>query len=440
MSDKPVQPIVSLTPFLGNRWWIKARVTDKSDKRSWNKPTSSGQLFSCTLVDDTAAIRATFFNEAVNQFYDMLAAGQVYYISGGSVKAANRRFNSVNNEYEVSFDKDAQITKCLDGDTSSIPQQRFNFVVLGALARREANSMVDVLGVVHEDKGISKFTSKAGQALTKRSITLADTSSKVELTLWNEQAESWNHPLGSVIAVRNCKVGNFDGVNISTSMQSVIETHPPEAEARALRNWYNTTRGADVQSISGTGRAGGEFVGETKRKFFEDIERERMGGGEKPDYIEVCCMPTYIKTDSMWYEACPTCNKKVPLSDPSATTGRCEKCDKNVQPEARYMASIQASDGVQQLWVTLFNEAGEQFFGCTAPELKRKTQAGPAELSRLSLTVLYKPIILRCRVKQEQRDDGPRTQVTALKVTPVVDPITTQECNTMVACIGQYIN
>ena len=41
-----VQPIDSLTPFLGNKWWIRARVTDKSDIRRWNKPQSQGQLFS----------------------------------------------------------------------------------------------------------------------------------------------------------------------------------------------------------------------------------------------------------------------------------------------------------------------------------------------------------------------------------------------------------
>lgn len=48
----PVQPISSLSPY-HNRWMIKARVTHKSEIKSWANAKGEGKLFSATLVDDS---------------------------------------------------------------------------------------------------------------------------------------------------------------------------------------------------------------------------------------------------------------------------------------------------------------------------------------------------------------------------------------------------
>ena len=65
-------PIKALNPY-SNKWTIKARITTKSDKRSWNNAKGSGTLFSVDLLDsDAGEIRATFFKEACDKFFPVL--------------------------------------------------------------------------------------------------------------------------------------------------------------------------------------------------------------------------------------------------------------------------------------------------------------------------------------------------------------------------------
>lgn len=60
------------------RWTIKARVTKKSDIKSWSKPNSQGTLFSIDLLDtDGTEIRATFFKEACDKFFPIIAEQKV---------------------------------------------------------------------------------------------------------------------------------------------------------------------------------------------------------------------------------------------------------------------------------------------------------------------------------------------------------------------------
>ncbi len=51
---------------------IRARVTGKSDIRTWSNSKGEGKLFNVELLDDSGEIKMTGFNQSVDQFYDML--------------------------------------------------------------------------------------------------------------------------------------------------------------------------------------------------------------------------------------------------------------------------------------------------------------------------------------------------------------------------------
>lgn len=83
-------PIASLHPY-HTRWTIKARVTAKGEKRSWNNAKGSGGLFSVDLLDAQGGqIKATMFKEAMDKFYDVFQENHVYIISKGTEQREGR--------------------------------------------------------------------------------------------------------------------------------------------------------------------------------------------------------------------------------------------------------------------------------------------------------------------------------------------------------------
>lgn len=71
MTDAAIVPIRDITPY-NSKCTIKARVTNKSTIRTWSNSRGDGKLFSVDLLDESGEIRATGFNNAVDQFYELL--------------------------------------------------------------------------------------------------------------------------------------------------------------------------------------------------------------------------------------------------------------------------------------------------------------------------------------------------------------------------------
>ena len=59
------------------RWSIKARVTNKSNIRTYSNAKGEGKLFNVEFIDNTGEIRASGFNEQLDKFYDMLKINNV---------------------------------------------------------------------------------------------------------------------------------------------------------------------------------------------------------------------------------------------------------------------------------------------------------------------------------------------------------------------------
>lgn len=426
--SRVAQPISFLSPFVGRNWTIKARVTDKSDVRTWDKPNSKGSLMSFTLVDESAAIRCTLFNDAIARFNHILAPNSIVYVSGGSIKNANKRFNSVANDYELTLDDNSQIEICNDVSASnSIPLQRYNFLAINCLPKREADSLVDILGVVVGINDVGKIVQKStGKELVRRTVRVADQTASVDMTIWGDQAYTFNYNIGDIIAVRAARVGTFDGCSLALGNTSSIDLNPRVNGVDAVANWYKNTGGSDAVCISGRkdgafGEGGDGASNNRGRKYLDQVPGEGLGKSEKGDYIDLRCTPFYMRAESLTYLACPTCNKKV-ATGPDGSSFHCDKCVKPIiNPSNRYMCSVHVSDNVTTAWITLFNEAGEQFFGVTADELMRLGSQDPNYIVSAIASRLFQPVIMRVRVKEESfgTDSEQRMRYTASRISSI---------------------
>ena len=178
--------------------------------KTWEKPNSSGKLFSMDVMDDSGEIRITAFKDQCDAFFDKAVVGKVYFISNCSVKNANKQYSKLNNDYELTFKDNGTFDLCED-NTDDIPCINYNFVKISDLGSVAKDSYVDVMGVVKTAGEVVKLTTKAGKDLTKREVTLVDMSKhEVTLTLWGSTAESFdggNHP---IVAAKNVRVSGSE--------------------------------------------------------------------------------------------------------------------------------------------------------------------------------------------------------------------------------------
>lgn len=106
-----IWPIEALSPY-GHKWTIKARCTNKSDIKTWHNKNGEGKLFSVNLLDESGEIRGTGFNDQCDALYDLFQEGGVYYISSPCrVQLAKKQFTNLNNDYELTFERDTVVEK-----------------------------------------------------------------------------------------------------------------------------------------------------------------------------------------------------------------------------------------------------------------------------------------------------------------------------------------
>ncbi|KAF8725645.1 hypothetical protein HU200_020187 [Digitaria exilis] len=142
-----ITPINALSPYQARRK-IKARVTAKTDLRHFTNPKGPGKVFSFDLLDaEDGEVHATCFNLQAEQYFDLIEVDKVYLISDGSLKPAQKKFNPLNNEYEIFVHHKTSIEIC-SSDDGSIPKLQYDFQQISDLDNMESGSTVDLIGIV----------------------------------------------------------------------------------------------------------------------------------------------------------------------------------------------------------------------------------------------------------------------------------------------------
>ncbi|KAE8321404.1 hypothetical protein BDV39DRAFT_185810 [Aspergillus sergii] len=416
-----IYPIEAISPY-SHKWTIKARCTSKSNIRTWHNRNGDGKLFSVNLLDDSGEIRATGFNDQCDMLYDVFEEGGVYYISSPcGVKIAKKQFTNLNNDYELTFERDTVVEKA--EDQADVPQIRFSFTTIGDLQSVEKDTTIDVIGVLKEVAEVSQIMSKTtNKPYNKRELTLVDsTGFSVRLTVWGSTALNFNVTPESVIAFKGVKVSDFGGRSLSLLSSGSMTVDPDMEEAHKLKGWYDA-QGRD-EAFASHASMPGVATSTTKLEQFKtvaQVKEEQLGMSDEVAYFSLKATVIYIKQDTMCYPACLSegCNKKVTELDPGQW--RCERCDKtHPRPEYRYIMLISVSDHTGQLYLSCFDEVGRYMMGTSADQLMEIRQNDEKAAGDIFQDANCRTWNFRCRAKIDNFGDQQRIRYQIVTAKPV---------------------
>jgi len=423
-----VLPIGELSPYL-SKWLIKGRVTSKSSRRTFNsKAGQPGKVFSVDLLDKFGGeIRASFFNDAVDKYEEVLKPGLCYVFSRGNLKVANKQYNPCNHRYELVFDKGATVAPC--ADDGEIKTFQFNFVDFRHVQGKtlaEKGTKFDLCGVITAFKPVVEFTSRDGKPMVKREITLADdTALSLDLALWGDRAKlpDSNFQGTPVVAVKGVLVKEWNGGRSGSLMQEGhIDFQYAGVEAQRVQNWW-TSSGSSAQisamSVSGAPGAGKNSpwltlaeVRELTSRFLETTETFNVSAR-----LSLVQTQKQGERQPLSYMACAVqregsslrCNKRVD------ETGRCPACGSIGKGEARLNMRCQFADSTDSTWMTTFHEGATAVLGMSADDIRSLESQTTDELEdKLRQSYYSIPLHLTVRAKGEVYQGQPRTSISCV--------------------------
>ncbi|KAL0074868.1 putative replication factor-A protein 1 [Phycomyces blakesleeanus] len=413
-----VTSIKSLNPYQ-TKWTIKARVSQKSDIKTWHNAKSDGKLFSVNLLDSSGEIKATAFNDQVDRLYNLLEEDKVYYISRARITIARKQFSTIDNEYELSLDNGTEIEVC--SDEAAVPQANYNFVKIKEIDNFDKGAVIDVVGVVKDDNGLQEIVSKTtGKPTKKRELVVVDeTQKQIRLTLWDRVAESFDSSGFPVITAKGCRVGDFNGRTLSLSSGGALKKNPNIPEANSLKEWYNsdgqTTTYTSFSSQNQAFDNGGQ--GSNKKVSLLQAKRDNLGGSERPEFFTTRATVVYIKPENVAYPACPACKKKTSnIGD----GWRCEKCEKVfASPDWRYILTLRIADPTSQLFVNAFDDAGNVLVGKSANMAMDLKDNDNSSFMRMLGECLNKTYTLKIKARTETYNDAANVKYTIIDASPI---------------------
>ncbi|KAL6999331.1 Replication protein A 70 kDa DNA-binding subunit D [Sarracenia purpurea var. burkii] len=190
-----VLPLVILNPYQG-KWTIKVQVTGQGNMRTY-KNARGGGVFNVELADEDVA---------------------------------NKQFKSVQNDYEMTLNENSEVEEA-SNEATFITGTKFNFVTIDHLGPYvNSRELVAIIGVVQNVSPTMSIRRKIhNETIPKCDITIADETKKtIVVSLWNDLTTNVGQELmdisdkSPIVAIKSLKVGDFQGVSLSTLSKSVV--------------------------------------------------------------------------------------------------------------------------------------------------------------------------------------------------------------------------
>lgn len=440
--DQVFLPICELSAYQ-TKWVIKARVTNKAQLRTFTKGTGQGKVFCVDLLDAAGGeIKASFFNEAADKYFDTLEKGKCFTFTKGVIKIANKQFNNTNHKYELIFEKEVVVEPV--SDDTSIETIKFSFVNMHAVSQKTLPCVVDLCGVVTSFKPTQALTGKDGQELVKRDITIADDSAtSITVTLWGDRAKQEDKVFegNPVVCLKAVSLKEFNNSRQGSLLQGgalVLESTAPEVK-RSKEWWSQGGSSQELVQLSQQGGPAGDSA-RTRNATWSTLAGVRLASerlSAQPELFNVVARLALIQTrkqgepQPLHYMACQEivegigkgrqCNKRVDES------GFCPSCNRAGKVAPRINMRCRFVDFEDGAWLTSFHEGAAKILGMSGEELralelaaKEKGEAGREELDAVIRKLYFeKPINVTLRAKMGSYNGEARPEVSVIDARPV---------------------
>jgi len=372
---------------------IEGKIATIYDVKTFTrKDGDEGQVQNIVIADQTSKIRVTFWSEDIGQISEA-KEGDVIRILHGYVKEGFRGGleYQVGNKSEIKLNPKGSKLKQLDlseisEDASSSTGTGTSFESLGKTNIGDLTlgmGDVDVEGKVVTAYDVKTFTRKDGDEGKLRNVIIADQTSKIRVTFWGDDVETVaDIQEGDVIRILHgyVKEGYRGGLEYQVGRKGEIVVNPKDS---------------DLKQIDLTDVAFETVVTKASRVLIGEIDETNEGRN-----VEICGIVVDMGQNRVYYEACPTCNKKLEVVDNGYN---CKSCGKIEKPEPRMLYKITIDDGSGSIRATLFGTVGEKLLGMTAEEAQKLIAKSGKEDEPVRATsdkILGRYIAMHGRVKK----------------------------------------
>jgi len=376
---KGIKPIKALGLYSSD-WTIKIRLIRKGDKKKFNRQDKGESvLVPLEFIDaEGTQIAATLFGPGVEKYDDKLVQGNCYFVTGGNIRLANKKFTSIRNDYCINLDAVANIEETADDPL--IPKTGFTFTPIGKISELPTNSMIDVLGIVKTVGEITPFVKKDGTQTIKRTISLYDESGHaIELTFWGPLAEG-EYKEEDLLGFRCVRVSEFAGKQLNSVAETMILKDPDDPRTEKLREFQMANIGGDLVSLTTRGGGNDNFA------MIAELNKtaETLSTDNKGIYAAIpCSVISVIYEKGYTYNGCKKCKKKI-------LEKACDRCKEENAATPYYLFNIRISDGSDSCWVSCFGDLGQQLLGKPATEVVALQEQDPIEFKKVFESVKTK--------------------------------------------------
>ncbi|MFW9844340.1 MAG: OB-fold nucleic acid binding domain-containing protein, partial [Candidatus Thorarchaeota archaeon] len=339
---------------------IEGKIATIYDVKTFSrKDGGEGQVQNIIIADETGKVRVTFWSEDIDKIAKA-KEGDVIRIVHGYVKEGFRGGveYQVGKRSEITLNpkgsklKQLDLSKIADDASSSGTGTSYESIgktAIGELALGMGD--VDVEGKVVTAYDVKTFTRKDGTEGKLRNVVIADQTSKIRVTFWGDDVETVaDIQEGDVIRILHgyVKEGYRGGLEYQVGRKGEIVLNPKDSDLKQL----------DLTDVSFE-----TVATKASRVLIGEIDETNEGRN-----VEICGIIVDMGQNRVYYEACPTCNKKLESVDGGYT---CKSCGKVEKPEPRMLYKITIDDGSGSIRATLFGTVGEKLLGMTAEEAQK---------------------------------------------------------------------